>query len=120
LARSRWRDISDARAAELVRPAADLAVQSAGGVKRRNPAWLEMPAPDASGTRPHALTQKKRSIMRFILCIVLAVLLPASALAAKGSGAISLSRAQAAAARGDQQAAAAISTTTYRQACLSG
>src|SRR4029453_10917721 len=58
--------------------------------------------------------------MRFILCIVLAMLLPASALAAKGSGAISLSRAQAAAARGDQQAAAAISTTTYRQACLSG
>jgi hypothetical protein len=58
--------------------------------------------------------------MRFILCIVLAMLLPASALAAKGSGAISLSRAQAAAARGDQQAAAALSTTTYRQACLSG
>ena len=58
--------------------------------------------------------------MRFILCIVLVMLLPASALAAKGSGAISLSRAQAAAARGDQQAAAALSTTTYRQACMSG
>ena len=39
--------------------------------------------------------------MRFILCIVLVMLLPASALAAKGSGAISLSRAQAAAARGE-------------------
>ncbi|HET9175508.1 MAG TPA: hypothetical protein VFN84_04070 [Pseudolabrys sp.] len=58
--------------------------------------------------------------MRFILCIVLVMLLPASALAAKGSGAMSLSRAQAAAARGDQQAAAALSTTTYRQACMSG
>jgi hypothetical protein len=48
-------------------PAADLAVQSAGGVKRRNPAWLEMPAPDASGTRPHALTQKKEVHHAFYL-----------------------------------------------------
>ena len=57
--------------------------------------------------------------MRFVLCIVIAALLPGSALAAKG-GAMSLSRTQAAAARGDQQAAAALATTTYRQACMSG
>jgi hypothetical protein len=57
--------------------------------------------------------------MRFVLCIVIAALLPGSALAAKG-GAMSLSRTQAAASRGDQQAAAALATTTYRQACMSG
>jgi hypothetical protein len=57
--------------------------------------------------------------MRFVLCIVIATLLPGSALAAKG-GTMSLSRTQAAAARGDQQAAAALATTTYRQACMSG
>jgi hypothetical protein len=33
---------------------------------------------------------------------------------------MSLSRTQAAAARGDQQAAAALATTTYCQACMSG
>ncbi len=38
--------------------------------------------------------------MRFVLCIVIAALLPASALAAKGP--MSLSSTQAAAARGDQ------------------
>jgi hypothetical protein len=54
--------------------------------------------------------------MRFVLCILIAALLPGSALAAT----MSLSRAQAAAARGDQQAAAALATTTYRQACMSG
>jgi len=54
--------------------------------------------------------------MRFVLCIVIAALLPGSALAAKG-GTMSLSRTQAAAARGDQQAAAALATTTYRPAC---
>ena len=58
--------------------------------------------------------------MRFVLCVVIAVLLPASALAAKSGGAMSLSSAQAAAARGDQQAAAALSTTTTREGCISG
>ena len=58
--------------------------------------------------------------MRFVLCIVIAALLPASALAAKGGGSMSLSSAQAAAARGDQEAAAALSTMTNREACLSG
>jgi hypothetical protein len=40
------------RAAELVRPAADLAAPT--GAKR-----LELPAPDASGTRSRALTRKE-------------------------------------------------------------
>ena len=56
--------------------------------------------------------------MRFVLCVVIAALLPASALAAKGP--MSLSNTQAAAARGDQQAAAALSTMTNRDACMSG
>ena len=55
--------------------------------------------------------------MRFVLCIVIAALVLGSALAAKG-GAMSLSRTQAAAARGDQQAAAALATTTYRELSL--
>ena len=58
--------------------------------------------------------------MRFVLCIVIAALLPASALAAKGSGSMSLARAQAAAAKGDQKAAAAIATTTDRESCMTG
>lgn len=59
--------------------------------------------------------------MRFVLCIVIAALLPASALAAKGGGGtMSLSRAQAAAAKGDQKAATAVATTTNRDTCLSG
>ena len=58
--------------------------------------------------------------MRFVLCIVIATLLPVSALAAKGGGTMSLSRAQAAAAKGDQKAAAAVATTTNRDTCLSG
>ncbi len=59
--------------------------------------------------------------MRFVLCIVIAALLPAfSALAAKDGGSMSLSRAQAAAAKGDQKAAAAIATTTDRESCMSG
>jgi hypothetical protein len=58
--------------------------------------------------------------MRFVLCIVIAALLPASALAARGGGAMSLSRTQAAAARGDQQAAAALSTMTDRGSCMNG
>jgi hypothetical protein len=58
--------------------------------------------------------------MRFVLCIVIAALLPASALAAKGGGSMSLARAQAAAAKGDQKAAAAVSTTVNRDTCMSG
>jgi hypothetical protein len=56
--------------------------------------------------------------MRFVLCVVVAALLPASALAAKGT--MSLSSTQAAAARGDQEAAAALATTTNRDTCMSG
>jgi hypothetical protein len=55
--------------------------------------------------------------MRFVLCVVIAAMLPASALAQKGGGSMSLSSAQAAAAKGDQKAAAAIQTTTDRQTC---
>ncbi len=55
--------------------------------------------------------------MRFVLCIVIAALLPATALAAKGGGSMSLSSAQAAAAKGDQKAAAALATTTDRETC---
>ena len=58
--------------------------------------------------------------MRFVLCIVIAALLPASALAAKGGGSMSLSSAQVAAAKGDQKAAAAIATTTDRESCMTG
>lgn len=57
--------------------------------------------------------------MRFVLCIVIASLLPVSPLAAQGA-AISLSSAQAAAAKGDQKAAAAVQTTTSREGCMSG
>ena len=58
--------------------------------------------------------------MRFILCVVMAALLPASALAATSSETLSLSRAQKAAARGDQKAQFALSTTTDRESCMSG
>ena len=58
--------------------------------------------------------------MRFVFCIVIAALLPGSALAATGGGPMSLSQTQAAAARGDLQAAAALSTTTNRDGCMSG
>ena len=58
--------------------------------------------------------------MRFVLCIVIAALLPASALAAQDGGSMSLSSAQAAAAKGDQKAAAALSTTTDRESCMTG
>jgi hypothetical protein len=57
--------------------------------------------------------------MRFVLCIVVAALLPATALAASG-GSMSRSSAQEAAAKGDQKAAAALATTTDRETCLSG
>jgi|SoimicmetaTmtLMB_FD_contig_71_160169_length_1025_multi_2_in_0_out_0_1 hypothetical protein len=58
-------------------------------------------------------------IVRFVLCIVIVALLPASALAQSG-GSMSLSSAQAAAAKGDQKAAAAIATTTDRESCMTG
>ena len=62
--------------------------------------------------------------MRFVLCIVIAALLPTYALAAKGGGgsggSMSLTRAQAAAAKGDQNAARAIATTTDRESCMTG
>jgi hypothetical protein len=56
--------------------------------------------------------------MRFVLCVVIAALLPVSALAAKGGGPMSLSQARAAAEKGDAGAAAAVATTTDRQTCL--
>jgi hypothetical protein len=59
-------------------------------------------------------------MMRLVLCIVIAALLPVSALAAKDGGSMSLSRAQAAAAKGDQNAARAIATTTDRESCMTG
>jgi hypothetical protein len=59
--------------------------------------------------------------MRFVLCIVIAALLPASTLAAKGGGgSMSLARAQAAASKADQNAARAIATTTDRESCMTG
>jgi len=58
--------------------------------------------------------------MRFVLCIVIAALLPASALAAKGGGSMSLSSAQAAAARGHQGAAAALATMRNRRPIWAG
>jgi hypothetical protein len=69
-------------------------------------------------SRVNVTTENGGFVMRFVFCIVIAALLPASALAAKDP--MSFSSAQAAAARGDQQAAAALSTTTNRDACLSG
>ena len=54
--------------------------------------------------------------MRFVLCILLAVLLPGSTFAANRT--MSMSQAQAAAERGDPQAAAALATTTDRETCL--
>ena len=56
--------------------------------------------------------------MRFVLCIVLVALPPSFAFAAKGI--MSLSEAQAAAATGDADAAAAIMMTVDRQTCLKG
>ena len=58
--------------------------------------------------------------MRFVLCVVIAALLPATAFAAKEGGSVSLSRAQTAAAKGDQKAAFALSTTTDHDSCMSG
>jgi hypothetical protein len=56
--------------------------------------------------------------MRLVLCILLIALPPSFALAAKGI--MSLPEAQAAAAKGDADAAAAIMMTVDRQTCLSG
>jgi len=55
--------------------------------------------------------------MRFVLCILLAMVLPGSALAAKRT--MTLTQAQVAAARGDSTAARALTTTVDRQVCLS-
>jgi hypothetical protein len=54
--------------------------------------------------------------MRFVLCLLLATVLSGSVVAAKET--MSLSQAQAAAAKGDQKAAAAVQTTTDQQTCL--
>lgn len=56
--------------------------------------------------------------MRFVLCLLLAVSVSGSAVAAKDT--MSLSQAQAAAAKGDQAAAAAVGTTIDQQTCLNG
>jgi len=55
-------------------------------------------------------------VMRFVFCVLLAVTLPGSALAAKRT--LSLTQAQAAADKGDANAAAALTTTTDRDTCL--
>jgi hypothetical protein len=56
--------------------------------------------------------------MRFVLCMLLAALLPGSTIAAERT--LSLSQAHAAADKGDSQAAAALATTTDHQTCLNG
>ena len=53
---------------------------------------------------------------RFALCLVVAVMLPGSAIAAKRT--LSLAQAQAAADKGDADAAAALATTTDHDTCL--
>jgi hypothetical protein len=60
----------------------------------------------------------RRAVMRFVLCILLVASPPSLAFAAKAT--MSLSEAQEAAAKGDADAAAAISLTTDRQTCLNG
>jgi hypothetical protein len=60
-------------------------------------------------------------LMRFVLCIVVAALLPAFALAQqKGGAPMSVASTQAAAAKGDQNAAAALAMTTSQETCMSG
>jgi hypothetical protein len=56
--------------------------------------------------------------VRFVLCILLAALLPSPTFAAKGT--LSLSQARIAAQKGDSQAGAALATTIDRQTCLNG
>ena len=59
--------------------------------------------------------------MRFVLCLLLAAMASGSAFAAKQSmQTMNLSQAQAAAAKGDQAAAAAVGTTIDQQTCLNG
>ena len=59
--------------------------------------------------------------MRFVLCLLFATVLSGPAFAAKQSRQnMSLSQAQAAAAKGDQAAAAAVGTTIDQQTCLNG
>jgi hypothetical protein len=58
------------------------------------------------------------AVMRFVLCILLAILLPGSAWAAKET--MSLQQAQAAAAQGDADASAAVATTVDQRTCLNG
>ena len=58
------------------------------------------------------------SALRFVPCIAAAALLAAPAFAAQSGSTMSLSRAQAAAERGDQQAAAALNMTVDREACM--
>lgn len=65
------------------------------------------------------ITEKKGdAVMRFVLCVLLVALPPSFAFAANGT--MSLSQAQAAAKKGDAEAAAAIATTIDRQTCLNG
>ncbi len=54
--------------------------------------------------------------MRCVLCVLLVLSLPASAIAANRT--MSLAQAQAAAEKGDAGAAAAVATTTDRDTCL--
>jgi hypothetical protein len=58
--------------------------------------------------------------MRFVLCILFAAMLSAPALAEKEGTAISLSSAQAAAAKGDQKAALALATMPNQAGCMNG
>jgi len=62
------------------------------------------------------IAKKGDLVMRFVLCILLMALSPAIAFAAKGP--MSRSEAQEAAAKGDADAAAAITMTIDRQICL--
>ncbi len=57
-------------------------------------------------------------MMRLVLCVLLALSLPASAIAAPRT--MSLAQAQAAAEKGDAGASAAVAMTTDQQTCLNG
>jgi hypothetical protein len=59
--------------------------------------------------------------MRFMLCICLAILVPGSALAANPTKpTMTLTQAQAAAKKGDSDAAAAVGTTVDHFTCMNG
>jgi hypothetical protein len=79
------------------------------------PQWV---VPIAAGKTKRIAAKKGDATMRFVLCIILVALPPSFAFAAKGI--MSLSEAQAAAATGDADAAAAIMMTVDRQTCLKG